>query len=277
MRSRAFRSNGFGDSTLASYLDAINATPLLSAQEERSLSERVARGDAGAREHMVKANLRLVVNLARGFRGQGLALEDLIEEGNLGLMRAVEGYEGGRGVRFSTYATYWIKQSIRAALIRHGKTIRLPAYMMVLLGRWRRMSAQLRDELGRPPLPEEVGASLGLSQKKAAMVNVALQAYELTRYEEPSERDESTLDTLTDDRGKRPEDCFQESEDWNQVAARLARMGEREAAIIRLRFGLGTEAPLTLREVGERLALTRERVRQLERDALAQLSASCRN
>ncbi|MDR3636460.1 MAG: RNA polymerase sigma factor RpoD/SigA [Isosphaeraceae bacterium] len=277
MSVRHQRSNPFGDSALASYLSEINATPLLTSQEERSLSERVALGDVGAREHMVKANLRLVVNLARGFRGQGLALEDLIEEGNLGLMRAVEGYEGDRGIRFSTYATYWIKQSIRAALIRHGKTIRLPAYMIVLLTKWRRTSACLRDELGRPPLPDEVGATLGLSKKKAAMVGVAMQAYELTRYEEVPDRAESPLESITDERSKSPEDHYQESEDWGRVADRLACLGEREAAIIRLRFGLGAEAPLTLREVGERLALTRERVRQLERDALAELSASCRN
>ena len=275
MSSRSPRSTAFGDSGLAAYLSEINVTPLLTAQEERLLAERVVRGDGRARERLVTANLRLVVSVARGYRGQGLALEDLIEEGNLGLLRAVEAYEGDRGVRFSTYATYWIKQSIRAALIRHGKTIRVPAYMIVLLAKWRRAATLLGDELGRPPLPDEVGAALGLSKKKAAMVIVALQAYQLTRYEEPSARDRSGLDSLTDRRGTRPEEQCQASEAWGRVAERLARLGQREAAVIRLRFGLGAEAPLTLREVGERLALTRERVRQLERHALAALSASC--
>lgn len=277
MSTRNLRRNAFADSTLAAYLTEINGTPLLTPQEERALSLRVACGDVRAREQMVKANLRLVVNIARGFRGQGVALEDLIEEGNLGLMRAVEGYEGDRGVRFSTYATYWIKQSIRAALIRQAKTIRLPAYMMVLLVKWRRTTARLTEQLGRPPLPDEVGAALGLSKKKATMVGVALQAYELTRYEEFAESEGSPLEALTDERGKRPEEHCLEAENWRRIADRLDGLSERQAAIIRLRFGLGAEAPLTLREVGERLELTRERVRQLERDALAALSASCRN
>ena len=276
MSVRSVRTAFVPDSSLASYLSEINETPLLTAHEERVLSARVSQGDLGARDQMVKANLRLVVNIARGFRGQGLPLEDLIEEGNLGLMRAVEGFDGERGIRFSTYATYWIKQSIRAALIRYGKTIRLPAYMVVLLVKWRRTAARLTDELGREPSAEEVGAVLGLSKKKIAMIAVALRTYELTRYEELAEGEETALDALTDQRGKRPEDCCLASEDWMRVVERLARLGEREAAIIRLRFGLGTEAPLTLREVGERLALTRERVRQLERKALAALTASCR-
>jgi RNA polymerase primary sigma factor len=274
--SRGLR-NPFRDSSLAPYLKQINETPLLTAAEERALSQRIAAGDPYAREHMVRANLRLVVNIARAYRNKGLSLEDLIEEGNLGLMRAVEGYDGGVGVRFSTYAAYWIRQSIRSALTRYGKTIRLPHYMVGLLTKWRRASAQLAEELGRAPLPSEVGAVLGLSKKKTAMVEVALKSYELSRHEGDADGEESPLDALTDMRGKRPEDTYVAAEDWSRVAERLAGLGEREAAIIRLRFGLGAEAPLTLREVGERLELTRERVRQLEREALAELSASCEN
>lgn len=269
--------NPFRDSSLAPYLKQINETPLLSAQEERILSERIALGDPYAREHMVRANLRLVVNIARAYRNKGLSLEDLIEEGNLGLMRAVEGYDGGVGVRFSTYAAYWIRQSIRSALTRHGKTIRLPHYMVGLLTKWRRASALLSDQLGRSPLPSEIGAVLGLSKKKIAMVEVALKSYELSRQESDADGEDSLLDGLTDERGKRPEDSYAEAEDWARVAESLAGLGEREAAIIRLRFGLGTDEPLTLREVGERLELTRERVRQLERNALAELSQSCAN
>src|ERR1700679_10613 len=142
-------------SPLQIYLSDINDTPLLSAEEERTLAGRVAEGDPYAREHMVKANLRLVVNIARGYLGKGISLEDLIEERNLGLMRAVEGFDGGMETRFSTYASYWIKQSIRRSVMNNGKPIRLPAYMVSLLSKWRRVTNGLTERLGRAPTPEE--------------------------------------------------------------------------------------------------------------------------
>src|SRR5579863_7308584 len=146
-------------SPLQIYLHDINSTALLSAAEERTLAERVAAGDPYARDHMVKANLRLVVNIARGYLGKGLSLEDLIEEGNLGLMRAVEGFDGMMDTRFSTYASYWIKQSIRRA-----------AYMVSLLSKWKRAQAVLADRLGRPPTHEEIGKALRLSKRKIGIV-----------------------------------------------------------------------------------------------------------
>ena len=136
------RRDLYSQSPLQIYLHEINGTPLLSATEERELAARIAMGDVYARDHMVKANLRLVVNIARGYLNKGLCLEDLIEEGNLGLMRAVEGNDGGMETRFSTYASYWIKQSIKRALINSAKTIRIPAYMVELLSKWRRASAR---------------------------------------------------------------------------------------------------------------------------------------
>ena len=171
-------------SPLQIYLHDINDTPLLSAQEERDLAERVALGDPYAREHMVKANLRLVVNIARGYLGKGLCLEDLIEEGNLGLMRAVEGYDGLMETRFSTYASYWIKQSIRRAVMNNGKPIRLPAYMVSLLAKWKRVNNALTERLGRPPTPEEVGKVLRLSKKKVGIVAKAIQVNNLTPHSE---------------------------------------------------------------------------------------------
>src|ERR1700755_909345 len=156
MTLRAFRRDLKSYSPLQIYLHDINDTPLLSAREERELAERVAQGDPSAREHMVKANLRLVVNIARGYLGKGLCLEDLIEEGNLGLMRAVEGFDGMMDTRFSTYASYWIKQSIRRAGMNNGKPIRLPAYMVSLLAKWKRVSNGLTERLrraGGPPAP----------------------------------------------------------------------------------------------------------------------------
>src|SRR5689334_9411225 len=160
-------------SPLQIYLQDINSTPLLTADEERELAERVADGDPYARDHMVKANLRLVVNIARGYLGKGLSLEDLIMEGNLGLMRAVEGFDGMMETRFSTYASYWIKQSIRRAVMNQGKAIRLPAYMVSLLAKWRRASAALSERMGRSPTPDEVGKALKLSKKKIGIVTQA--------------------------------------------------------------------------------------------------------
>src|SRR5262245_64994291 len=149
-------------SPLETYLREINEMALLTAEEEKELAYRIADGDDQARDRMVRANLRLVVNIARGYVGKGLSLQDLIEEGNLGLLRAVEGFDPEMGTRFSTYASYWIKQSIKRALVNSAKTIRIPAYMVELLSKWRRATAKLQDELKRTPTPEEVARELRL-------------------------------------------------------------------------------------------------------------------
>jgi RNA polymerase primary sigma factor len=259
-------------SPLQIYLQAINDTPLLSAEEERDLAERVASGDPYAREHMVKANLRLVVNIARGYLGKGLSLEDLIEEGNLGLMRAVEGFDGMMETRFSTYASYWIKQSIRRAVMNNGKPIRLPAYMVSLLSKWKRATAILTDRLGRAPTPEEVGKALRLSKKKVSIVAKAIKVNNLMPHNEGKDDDGVVLDdVLTDDKSKAPEDLMIEADDLDRIFDRLAELEDREAAVIRMRFGLEPFRPMTLREVGENLGLTGERVRQLENQALQKL------
>ena len=259
-------------SPLQIYLQDINDTPLLSADEERELAERVAAGDPYAREHMVKANLRLVVNIARGYLGKGLNLEDLIEEGNLGLMRAVEGFDGLMETRFSTYASYWIKQSIRRAVMNSGKPIRLPAYMVSLLSKWKRASAVLTDRLGRPPTPDEVGKALKLSKKKVGIVTKAIRVNNLTHHSDGPDDDKMVIDdVLTDDRSKAPEDLMIEADDLERIFGRLDALDDREAAVIRMRFGLDPYDPMTLREVGENLGLTRERVRQLESLALQKL------
>jgi len=259
-------------SPLQIYLHDINGTPLLSALEERELAERVATGDQLARDHMVKANLRLVVNIARGYLGKGLNLEDLIEEGNLGLMRAVEGFDGLMQTRFSTYASYWIKQSIRRAVMNNGKPIRLPAYMVSLLSKWRRATAVLADRLGRAPTHEEVGKAMRLSKKKMGIVAKAIRVHNLTPHSENLEDDGPALDdVLTDDRNKGAESQLIEADDLDRIFAHLESLENREATVIRMRFGLEAYSPMTLREVGENLGLTRERVRQLESQALQKL------
>jgi RNA polymerase primary sigma factor len=257
------------------YLHDINGTPLLSAQEERELAELVAVGDPLAREHMVKANLRLVVNIARGYLGKGLNLEDLIEEGNLGLMRAVEGFDGMMDTRFSTYASYWIKQSIRRAVMNNGKPIRLPAYMVSLLSKWRRATAVLTERMGRTPTHDEVGKALRLSKKKIGIVAKAIRVNNLTPHSENSDDDGPALDNvLTDDRSKGAESQLIEADDLDRIFMHLDLLEDREATVIRMRFGLESYQPMTLREVGENLGLTRERVRQLESQALQKLMAA---
>src|ERR1700716_1595174 len=147
---------------LETYLREINETALLTARDEQELAAGIAAGDVRARDRMVRANLRLVVNIARGYTGKGLSLQDLIEEGNLGLLRAVEGFDPSMGTRFSTYASYWIKQSIKRALVNTAKTIRIPAYMVELLAKWRRATSKLQDELGRAPTIDEIASALEL-------------------------------------------------------------------------------------------------------------------
>jgi RNA polymerase primary sigma factor len=275
MTQRAFRRDLKSHSPLQIYLHDINDTPLLSAQQERELAELVGQGDPSAREHMVKANLRLVVNIARGYLGKGLCLEDLIEEGNLGLMRAVEGFDGMMETRFSTYASYWIKQSIRRAVMNNGKPIRLPAYMVSLLAKWKRVTNGLTERFGRPPTPDEVGRALRLSKKKVGIVAKAIKVNNLTPHSEGSGDDGIGLDdVLTDDRCKAPDDLLIEADDLERIFEHLEQLDEREASVVRMRFGLDPYSAMTLREVGENLGLTRERVRQLENQALVKLMAA---
>src|SRR5438552_7840195 len=162
-------------SPLETYLSEINETALLSAEEEKLLALRIEEGDSEARDHMIRANLRLVVNIARSYIGKGLGLEDLVAEGNLGLLRAVEGFDPTMNTRFSTYASYWIKQSIKRAVVNTAKTIRVPAYMAELLSKWRRATNKLTDELGRTPTDEEVARMVGVPKKKLGIIKKAIR------------------------------------------------------------------------------------------------------
>jgi RNA polymerase primary sigma factor len=253
------------------YLRDINKTPLLSAAEERELAYRVEEGDGAARDRMVRANLRLVVNIARSYAGRGLPLEDLIAEGNLGLVRAVEGFDPSMGVRFSTYASYWIKQSIKRAVINTAKAVRLPAYMHELLTKWKRAQAALQEELGRPPTPEEVALQLGLSRKKLQVILKAIRVYTAGQHHEGPGEGWGLEELLSDQGAGMPEHRLARTDDLQQVLRLLGHLEDREAAVLRLRFGLGSGEPKTLKEIGERLGLTRERVRQIEGDALDKL------
>jgi RNA polymerase primary sigma factor len=261
-------------SPLEAYLREINETPLLSAEEEKALAYRIEEGDNAARDQMVRANLRLVVNIARGYTGRGLDLQDLIAEGNLGLLRAVEAFDPTMDTRFSTYASYWIKQSIKRTLVNTAKTIRLPAYMVELLTKWRRATAKLQEELGRTPTQEEIAASLNLSKKKLHIIKKAIRIHQATPQTDQPEAGWSLDETLLDGNAKTPFTELSKADDLHHVLALLDKMDPREATILRLRFGLDDQEPKTLKEIGQHLGLTRERVRQIESEALTKLSES---
>ncbi len=261
----------WSQSSLEIYLREINKTPLLTAQQEKELAYRIENGDGEARDQMARANLRLVVNIARSYAGRGLSLHDLIEEGNLGLLRAVEGFDPSMNTRFSTYASYWIKQSIKRALVNTAKTIRIPAYMVELLVKWRRASAKLQTDLGRPPSHEEIAKVLRLPKKQLAIIKKAIQVF-TANPAEPDEEGYSMDEVFIDERSRPADSHLQDSDNRQYILSLLKHLDEREATVLRMRFGLDAQEPKTLKEIGEHLGLTRERVRQIETDALSKLS-----
>jgi len=258
------------ETTVDPYFAEIDATPLLSPAEERVLARRVRAGDAEARDHLVRANLRLVVHLARQFAGRGLPLEDLVAEGNMGLLRAAEGFDPDLGTRFTTYAAYWIKQSMRRAAYRSGNAVHLPQYMRALVGAWRQAAAALERELGREPAEAEVAARLGLGPRKVRALRKALRALAPAQVTD-GDGGHDPVTTAADTREAGPGEALAEAEQLRAAVAALAALGEREAAVLRLRFGLDGSAPATLKELGARFGFTRERIRQIEQNALAQL------
>ncbi len=253
-----------------SYLSEIDQTQLLTPQEERELAVQIQQGDVAARDRLVRANLRLVVSIARKYVGKGLVVEDLVGEGNMGLLRAAEGFDPNAGTRFATYATYWIRQSIRRALSRDANTLRLPSYMWTLLAKWHRAATALRRELGRGATEEEIATELGLSKRQTRAVRKAIMVLSSGQSSDPSEY-ESAIDQITSTRCGCPLEELNGAEQMRGAINGLTNLDDREVAILRLRFGLDGESPVTLKEVGERLGYTKERIRQIERAALAKL------
>ena len=256
------------------YLRQIHEVGLLTADEEKSLSRQIIHhSDMAARDRMVRANLRLVVNIAKQFMGRGMCLTDLIEEGNVGLLKAVEGFDPEQGCRFSTYASWWIKQAIKRALINGVQPIHVPAYMMELMTRYKKCFRRLEDELGRGPDNDELAKAMEVTQKKLGIVKDALKAYgSPTQFSAGANDDEITInDVVPDDNTPSPGDQVFGHEDLKNLERMLDRIDRRAATILKLRYGLEGEDPLTLKQIGQRIGLTRERVRQIENDTLERL------
>jgi len=259
---------------LSTYFRQIKDDALLTAAEEQALARSIAAGDTDARARLIQANLKLVVKIARDYMGKGLSMEDLIGEGNLGLIRAAEEFDPAFGVRFSTYASYWIKMAIRDGLTNTSSTIRLPAHIVKLMAKWRKTERELCREFGFAPTAEQVAMVLGLTDSQLEMIAQAKRARSI-QMEAGGGDDEGAWspDELADAQGM-PGTSLEADDERQILMRRLATLDERERAVVILRFGLQGEAPLTLREVGQRVGLTREWVRKIETRAVRKLGHS---
>lgn len=264
------------DDPVRMYLKEIGRIPLLSAEEEVELAEKMSRGDEDARQKLVEANLRLVVSIAKRYAGRGMQLLDLIQEGNLGLIKAVEKFDYTKGYKFSTYATWWIKQAITRALADQARTIRIPVHMVESMNRVIRTSRQLMQQLGREPKPEEIAKKLEMPTEKVQEILKISQ--EPVSMETPvGEEDDSHLgDFIKDDNMPVPEDAAAYTILREQIEEVLSTLTEREQQVLRLRFGLDDGHQRTLEEVGKIFHVTRERIRQIEAKAIRRIKQPSR-
>lgn len=261
------------DATIKEYLKEIDESPLLNWEEEKYLATLIIEEqDPEARDRLVRSNLRLVVNIAKKFPCRGLTLGDLIEEGNLGLLRAVDSFDPEHGVRFSTYSSWWIKQSIKKALLTNTQPIHIPTYMVELVNQWRYTAARLETSLGRYPELEEMAEAINLSLRKAKAVQQIIEAVSAGFQENSAENNSALDESIEDSRITLPEDVLGTDEELAKAVELLSEIEPREAEVLSLRFGLGGNEPLTLKQIGHKIGLTRERVRQIQRDALTKLN-----
>ena len=258
-------------SSIKLYLQEIGKTPLLTHDQEVDLAKRIRQGNKEARDQMIAANLRLVVKIAYDYNNFGLPLLDLISEGNIGLIKAVERFDPAKGGKLSTYAAWWIKQSIKRALANQGKTIRLPVHLVDKIANMRKITARLAEELGREPMDDEIAIEMGIPVNKVAhLKSVSVRPASL---DAPIGDGEDTEfgDIVGDENAINPFDDLRSKNLLNDMALMLSQLEPREADIIRMRYGLDGEKPKTLEEVGQEFDITRERVRQLQNLAIARM------
>ncbi len=260
-----------GDTAIKLYLREIGQVKLLTAQEEVELAAKIKKGDKKAREQMIKANLRLVVKIAHDYEGLGLPLLDLINEGNIGLMKAVERFDPSKGGKLSTYGAWWIKQSIKRALANQSKTIRLPVHLVDKISRMRRTAMRLQEIFGREPSDDELGEELNISASRVAQLRTA--AIRPASLDAPIGDDDSNnfAEVVQDENAENPYEQLEEKTVTGMLSDMVNTLDEREATILRYRFGLDGGNERTLEEVGQRFGVTRERVRQIQNIALNKL------
>ena len=259
------------ETSIKIYLREISGTPLLTVEEEIELAARIKKGDQNARAWMIKANLRLVVKIAHDYSNFGLPLLDLISEGNIGLIKAVERFDPGKGGKLSTYSAWWIKQSIKRALANQSKTIRLPVHLVDKISKMRRVSLQMSEELGREPTDEEFAEEIGISSTKLSQLKtISIRPASL---DAPIGDDDSTEfgEIVGDEDARTPFELFRDKNMRDELSELLEVLDDRERKIIFERYGLDGGKPKTLEEIGKKFGVTRERIRQLQNIALAKL------
>jgi RNA polymerase nonessential primary-like sigma factor len=253
------------------YLREIRKTPLLTFEQEQKLAKTAGQGDEEARARMIEANLRLVIVIGKRYMNRGLPFSDIIAEGNIGLIRAVEKFQYQRGFRFSTYAWWWIKQAIERAIVNQVRIIRLPVHVSAAVNKYTRALTKLQQQLGREPDTDEIAAEMKISARRVRVLSqIVRDVYSLDTFIS-DEEDETFRDVLRDDKARSPNHSYDEGRRQEHIGEWLSQLPDLERNVIELRYGLKCGEPLTLLNIGKQFGLTRERIRQIENQALARL------